>query len=468
MNTFMNDNFLLSTEVARYLYHKVAAKMPIFDFHSHLSPIDIYEDKPYENLFQLWLEHDHYKWRAMRAGGVAEKLITGDGNPYEKFLAWASIVPETIGNPLYHWTHLELQRYFNIDDALSPETAEKIWTAANKVIAEESLSPRKLLRLQNVKELCTTDDITQGLEGHKLLMLDRTLDIEVYPTFRLDPLFCINEAEFTDYVKRFENEVNVTLPTFSSLLQALQKKLDEYKLYRCHTSDHGLAYIPYRIITPEQVNEIYQKRLAGEIVTTEEAEGFQTALLLFLFPEYKKRDMVAQIHIGSLRNGNSAMYRSVGSAAGCDSMHDIPVAEQLNRFFDTLNSENMLPRVILFNVNPTMNYVLATLGGNFSSAEIPGKVQLGTAWWLMDHRDGIEEQIKTFANCSLLSSSVGMLTDSRSFLSYTRHEYYRRILCNLIGCWVTAGEYPAHMDFLTQMVQNICYNNACRFFSLTK
>lgn len=466
MNTFMDSDFLLSGSTAKYLYHEVASGMPVFDFHSHLNPMDIYEDKPYENLYQLWLEHDHYKWRAMRAGGICEELITGNGRPYEKFLAWASIVPGAIGNPLYHWTHLELQRYFAIYDVLSPLTAEKIWTEANRAIAEKRLSPRKLLRMQNVKKLCTSDDIAQGLEGHRLLKSDKTLDIEVYPTFRLDPLFGIDEPGFADYIKSLADEVKRPLSSFASLLEALMSKLNEYQSYNCRTGDHGLAYIPYRPMEPAQVEDIYQKRLVGKSVTPEETEGFQTALLLFLFPEYKRRRMVVQLHIGSLRNGNSAVFKSIGGAAGCDSMHDMPVALQLNSLLDHLNSLGMLPEILLFNINPSMNYMLATLGGNFSSSEIPGKVQLGPAWWLLDHKDGIEAQLVTFANCGLLSTCVGMLTDSRSFLSYTRHEYYRRILCNLLGKWVEAGEYPADRETLSQMVRNICYGNACRFFSL--
>ena len=466
MQQFMDDEFLLKTKTSKYLFHEVAAKMPIFDFHCHLSPMDIYEDKPYDNLYQLWLERDHYKWRAMRAAGIDEDLVTGNGEPYEKFLAWAGVVPGLIGNPLYHWTHLELQRYFDIFETLNAGTAEQIWKQANQLIREKHLSPRKLLRFMNVKALCTTDDITEGLDGHKLLQADRTLEIEVFPTFRMDALFRISMPGFIPYVKAFEKSADTALPTFRSLLQALRIKLDEYADFQCRTCDHGLPYIPYRPMSPEQIEDIYQKAISGKPVTGQEEEGFQTALLLFLFREYKKRDMVAQIHIGCLSNGNSAMHQRFGGGAGCDSIHDMPVALSLNRFLDTLNSEEMLPRTLLFTMNPVLNYPLATLGGNFSCAEIPGKVQLGTAWWLMDHRDGMEMQLRTYANCGALSSSVGMLTDSRSFLSYTRHEYYRRILCNLIGSWVEEGEYPDDKEYLTKIIQDICYHNACRFFDI--
>lgn len=463
MKPFMDQDFLLETDTARRLYHDVAAKMPIFDFHCHLNPMEIYEDNLYQNLYELWLQHDHYKWRAMRAAGVEERLITGDGEAYEKYLAWAAVLEDCIGNPLYHWTHLELQHYFGICEPLDRETAPDIWVRSNRVIAEKQLSPCKLLAMQNVTHLCTTDDIADGLEAHRLLA-KHPRGLSVYPTFRFDPLLELNGSEFSHYLQRL-SAGNVFPEGLDALFALLDRKVEEYHRQGCRTADHGLPYLPCQPVSPGEADGIYRRQLAGKALSPDEKDCFRTALLEHLFRRYRQKNWVAQIHIGSLKNGRSAMKRS---AVGCDSMHDMPVAEPMSRFFDRLDRENMLPRILIFNINPTQNYTLATLGVNFSSDEVPGKVQLGTAWWLMDHRDGMEEQIKTFANCGVLASCVGMLTDSRSFLSYTRHEYYRRILCNLLGKWVENGEYGGNPRRLEHLVEQICYRNALRFFSVEK
>lgn len=464
MIPFLGRNFLLDTQTAAVLYHETAAQQPIFDFHCHLSAQEIYEDRPCCDLYELWLAHDHYKWRTMRFAGVEERLITGDGDAYEKFLAWTSVVPDAIGSPLYHWVHLELRRYFGIEETLSPKTAPSIWKQANRIIRERRFSPRKLLELQNVRELCTTDDISEGLEAHRLLQADTSLKFKVYPTFRLDPLLELEHPGFKQYVQKLSEWAGFSLNSLEALQEALLRQMDSYDRMGCRTADHGLITVPYRQADALEAGRIYRERLEHGPLTREEHDTFRSYLLQFLFREYHKRNWVAQVHIGSLKNYRTRIRESFGSAAGCDSMHDRLVAEELNLFLDALDRDEALPRTILFNINPSMNDALASAAANFADEGIAGKVQLGTAWWLLDHKEGIERQLRCFAEQGLLAASVGMLTDSRSYLSYVRHEYYRRILCGMLGRWVESGEYPADLPHLQRVVKRICYENAKEFF----
>ncbi len=466
MTPFLSHNFLLDTPTSQKLFLQVASRLPIFDFHCHLSPQEIYEDRPFHDLYELWLAHDHYKWRAMRFAGIEERLITGNGDPYEKYLAWATMLPDAIGNPIYHWAHLELRRYFGIEEPLTADTAPEIWREANRIIQEQQFSPRKLLEMQNVRELCTTDDISEGLSAHKLLSSDPSLKIKIYPTFRLDPLLEIEQSAFPEYVKKLSDQGGSPLNNLKSLEKELIRLISLYDQLGCRSADHGLVFVPYRKISGQEANVLYQKRLNEGPLTSEENNCFRSYLLQFLFREYQKHHWVAQIHIGSLKNARNRLWKYFGSAAGCDAIHDHLVAEELNSFLDSLDQDGALPRTILFHINPSMNDVLASAAGNFADSEIAGKVQIGAAWWLLDHKDGIEQQIRCFANHGLLAASVGMLTDSRSYLSYVRHEYYRRILCNILGQWVENGEYPAESAPLEQLVKRICYENAKAFFNV--
>ena len=468
MPELMGKDFLLRGKTARRLYHGVAAAQPIFDFHSHLDPMAIYRDEPYDNLAQLWLSADHYKWRAMRAAGMPERLITGGAPDAEKFAAWAQTLPQAAGNPLYHWTHLELQRYFDIREPLGPQSQARIWQKANAVIREKRLSPRKLLQQMNVRRLCTTDDVTAPLEAHRLLQADPTLTVRVHPTFRLDPLFEASPLTVQAYVRAFATRCGRPVQTLPALLEALYMVMDEYALLGCRTADHGLYAIPEGPGDPAKAEAAFAALLHGQPATPEGLASYHWALLTALFAQYHARGWVAQLHLGSLRNGNSVMLRHFGPAAGCDAMLDAPIARPLNTFFDALDSAGTLPRVLLFHIHPGMAEALAAVAGNFTGEGMPQKVQVGPAWWLSDHQEGIRGQLSVAAHAGLLGHCVGMLTDSRSFLSYPRHEYYRRILCDVLGGWVDAGEYPADEALLGEMVENICYRNATRFFSVSE
>lgn len=468
MTPFMTDDFLLDTPTARRLYHEIACRMPIFDFHCHLSPEEIYGNRVFRNLYELWLEHDHYKWRAMRFAGVDEALITGDAPPYEKFAAWAQVLPNAIGSPLYHWSHLELRRYFGIDTCLCPATARAIWDTANEVIAAQRFSAQSLLARLNVTHLCTTDDIAQGLGGHTRPAGAPPPACKVYPTFRLDGLLEVDSDGFCAYVDKLCVRMGRPAANFAQLQALLLACLCEYSAAGCRTADHGLVTLPGMEVSAQEADVLFCRRLRGEALSPHEADCFRAALLTFLFREYASLGWVAQVHLGSLKNGSSTMLHRFGSAAGCDSMHDTPLAAQANAFLDRLQSEQALPNVLLFNSNPTMNDTLSTLAANFAQAGVAGKIQLGTAWWLLDHKDGIEANLRCFASTGVLAASVGMLTDSRSFLSYTRHEYYRRILCRLLGQWVEAGEYPNDPAQLAHIVRRICYENAMEYFSVAR
>ncbi len=462
MPAFIGEHFLLGSETARALYHEHAAKLPIVDYHCHINPKEIYEDLHYNNITEVWLGGDHYKWRVIRANGYPERVITGDADPYEKFEAWAHTVPKLIGNPLYHWTHLELKRYFGIEETLSPRTCKEIWEQANKVL--QTLSVRKILELSNVTAICTTDDPADDLCYHKLLQADRTLKTRVLPAFRPDKAVNIGKVTFRDYVKQLEAASGVPIHTIEDVKTALTQRLDYFAALGCVASDHGLDYIVCAE-DREKANAIFAAALAGNAPTRQEAEIYKTELLLFLAQEYHKRGWVMQLHYGAARDNNPSMFQKLGPDTGYDAISGIPASgAALGKFFGMLEREHTLPKTIVYSLNPTDNAQIATVIGCFQSGELPGKLQHGSAWWFNDTRRGMIDQLTSVAELSVLPNFVGMLTDSRSFLSYTRHEYFRRILCDLLGAWVENGEYPRDMEALGAMVRNIGYYNAVRYF----
>lgn len=457
MKSFMDENFLLETETARRLYHDYAKDMPIFDYHCHLTAKEIAENRRFSSIAELWLGEDHYKWRVLRANGVDEAYITGDKGDKEKFIKWAETIPQLIGNPLYHWTHLELKRVFGIDQVLTPETAEEIWEQCNRMIQNENFNARQIIKQFDVRALCTTDDPVDSLEYHQAIK-EEGLDVKVLPTFRPDGALNIQADSFTEWVEKLNEASGSDIKTYQDFLQALRSRIDYFHEVGCRLSDHGLDRPFLEQASPERCGYIFKKALNKEHIDDREAEQFQTALLIQLGKWYAEKSWAMQFHIGGLRNTNSKMIETIGPNTGYDSIADFTYAEDLAHLLDELEKINSLPKTVLYNLNPRDNYMIATMAGNFQGG-IPGKIQFGTAWWFNDQRDGMESQIKTLSNVGVLSRFVGMLTDSRSLLSYTRHEYFRRILCNLIGRWVENGEYPADIEVLGKMVQNISYHN---------
>ncbi len=471
MMTFMGEDFLLSNETARRLYHGYAAEMPIYDYHCHLNPRDIADNRQFDNLTAIWLEGDHYKWRALRAAGVEEALITGSQrSDYDKYMAWAHTVPKVLGNPLYHWTHLELRRPFGITDTLfSPETAPAIWQRCNELLATPEFSARGIMRQMNVRMVGTTDDPCDDLAAHRQIALDASFDIEVAPSWRPDKAFKIELEGFPDYLERLAGVADVAIANIEDLRLALEKRLDHFAAHGCRAADHGIENLRFAPIPDDRVlNAILQKRLGGQPLSELEIAQFTTAIQVWLGAQYAQRGWVMQLHIGALRNNNTRMFQQLGPDSGFDSIGDAAIAGPLSRLLDSMDVDNLLPKTILYCLNPKDNEVLATMSGNFSAPGIAGKVQFGSGWWFNDQKDGMQRQLQQLAQMGLLSQFVGMLTDSRSFLSYTRHEYFRRILCNLIGGWAQAGEVPNDEVMLGTMVRDICFNNAQRFFTLTE
>ena len=465
MKSFMNENFLLTNSTAENLYHDVATRMPIFDFHCHLSPKEIAEDKMYRNITEIWLGGDHYKWRAMRACGVEERFITGDAPDKEKFLKWAHTMPQCIGNPLYHWTHLELRRFFGIDQILSPATAEEIWTQCNILLQKPDFSARGLIKRSNVRVICTTDDPTDSLESHQALAKDTSFPVKVLPAFRPDKIFNIEKPTFTDWLKKLEQVTNQQITSIFDFLSALKSRIDYFHANGCRVSDHALDPIVFEEASSQEINGIFNKGRIGSVLTESDIRKFKTHILLFLGRQYAANGWTMQLHLGTIRNTNSRMMRLLGPDTGFDAVADYTFAPALAQFLDALDTTDELPKTILYCLNPRDNEVLATIGGGFQGG-IPGKIQFGSGWWFNDQKDGMIRQMTALANMGILARFVGMLTDSRSFLSYTRHEYFRRILCNMIGEWVESGEAPADMDLLSQMVRDICFENAQRYFGI--
>ncbi|HCS74833.1 MAG TPA: glucuronate isomerase [Clostridiales bacterium] len=465
MKAFMDKDFLLNSETAITLYHEYAAKMPIVDYHCHISPAEIAEDRQFENVAQAWLEGDHYKWRLMRACGVEEHYITGNATDYEKYKEFARIIPKAIGNPVYHWTHLELQRYFNCDIPLNEKTSDKIWNLCNAQLQTKELSVRSIIRNSNVTTIVTTDDPVDDLLNHKKLEDDPSFDVAVLPGWRPDKLLYIERDDFLSYVPKLAKAVgNAELNSMDSLQAALKKRMDFFHGMGCRASDHGVNDVVHAQACDSEVDSILRKRLSGAILTKDEENAFRWAMLVFLGEEYHKRGWVMEIHFGATRNNNTKAFKSLGADTGFDAINNGNSMPGLSTLLDTLEANGCLPRTMVFSLNPNDNAAIASTLGCFSEEGVPGKMQHGTAWWFNDNISGMLAQITNLANMSVLGNFTGMLTDSRSFLSYTRHEYFRRILCNLLGGWVENGEYPADIEYLGAMVQDISYNNAMKYF----
>lgn len=464
MMKFMDENFLLTNDTAKDLFAAVKDE-PIIDFHNHLNPREIYEDKCFDNMAEVWLGGDHYKWRAMRANGISESLITGDGAPFDKFMAWADTVQNLIGNPLYHWTHLELQRYFGIETPLNPNTAKDIWDACNEKLHSKEYSVRNLLRMQNVSVLCTTDDPADNLEWHQKIREDG-FEIKVLPSFRPEKSIGIDKEGFVDYINNLSMLVEFRIDDTESLLKALELRLDFFIENGCRVSDHSLESLFFVPTSKKEVDEILKIRMAGVQLTEEQEGKFRGYMLTELGRLYAKRDIVMQLHIGAIRNNSARWFKKLGADTGFDALGDFNYAPQLAALLSAMDENDELPKTILYCLNPKDTEMLAAMAGTFCSNEagIKGKVQLGAAWWFCDHKNGMERQIEAMSDTGLIATSVGMLTDSRSFLSFPRHELYRRILCNKIGTWVEAGEYPDDLTYLRSMTRCICGENAISYF----
>ena len=463
MKNFMDSDFLLQTDTAKMLYHDAAETMPIFDYHNHLNQKAILEDSQMDNLTQVWLGGDHYKWRAMRAMGVPEELITGNGSDYDKFLAWARTIENSIGNPLYHWTHLELQRYFGITAPLSEATAKQIWDSANEQMRSKEFSVRNLILRQNVKYMCTTDDPADDLEAHKALK-NENFGCTVLPTFRPEKAMAIEKPGYADYIAKLSEVSGVDIKNVDDLMKALEKRMDYFISVGCVVTDHSLEGCFYQPATVEDVDRVMKKRLEGEELTAAECGMYKGYVMIALGKMYARKNIVMQLHIGALRNNSSRQLAAIGVDSGFDSMDDIKYASYLSTMLNEMDKENLLPKTVLYSLNPNDNEMLASMAGNFQGGGIRGKMQFGTAWWFNDHKPGMEAQLTVLSSIGLLSPFIGMLTDSRSFLSFPRHEYFRRILCNVVGNWVENGEYPNHPDFLKETINNISYNNAYNYF----
>ena len=449
--SFINENFMLKNETAKRLYAAVK-DLPIIDYHCHLSPKMIAENYRFRNAYDLFLGGDHYKWRQMRTNGIDERYITGDADEYEKFRAFARTVPMLIGNPLYHWTHLELKRYFDIDETLSEESCERIWNRCNECLAREEFRAQALIRRSGVEALCTTDDPADTLEYHEML---RDFEVKILPTFRPDKAVEIGKETFLPYVEA------IGITSYEALTKWLRERIAFFHAHGCRLSDHALEYVPFAV---GDAGAVFEKRLGGGELTKEEIDVFKTAVMRVCAEEYTALGWTMQLHIGALRNNNRRMYERLGPDTGFDSINDLCIAEALSAFLDALEYEDVLPKTILYTLNPKDNYVLGTMLGNFQKGPTAGKIQFGSGWWFNDQRDGMVQQMTSLANLGMLSRFVGMLTDSRSFVSYPRHEYFRRILCSLIGTWVEDGEYPDDFDTLQRIVSGICYENARSYF----
>jgi len=469
MKQFMDTNFLLETDTARTLYHDHASHEPIYDYHCHLSPAQIAENKKFDNLADIWLGGDHYKWRQMRANGVDEKFITGNAEPYEKFLAWTGTVENLIGNPLYHWTHLELQRYFGIFETLDRKSAQDIWRKANKKLAEDSLSIKGIFDNFRIYAVGTTDDPADSLESHAAIANGAApigkIATKVLPSFRPDKALNIGVSGYAAYVEKLSTASGIKIRSVETLIEALDNRLYFFVAHGCRVSDHGFDYPPFTVASESETEAAFKKALQGKPLTRTEVDGFRTRLFVALAAAYAKSGIAMQLHMNVIRSTNPRMLKAVGTDTGFDASHDYPMSENLAGLLGLMEDHAALPKTILYTLNPKDYYPLATIMGSFQGDGIPGKIQLGSAWWFCDHRDGMEEQLRVLGNLGKLPAFVGMLTDSRSFLSYPRHEYFRRILCNLIGGWVEAGEFPAQMDMLSKIVRNVSFGNAQNYFS---
>lgn len=466
MKKFMDSDFLLNTEVAKSLYEKYAdmTKIPVIDYHCHINPQEIYEDRKYDNITQVWLGGDHYKWRQMRTNGVDEKYITGDATDREKFQKWAEILPRLIGNPLYHWSHLELKYYFGYEGNLNADTAEEVWNLCNEKLRSSDFSVRNIIKKSNVKLICTTDDPVDSLEWHKKIKEDKSFDVQVLPAWRPDKSMGIEKPDYLDYVAKLENASGVKVTDYSSLKNAVVNRMDYFGQNGCSVSDHGLEYVMYEPSTDAEIEAIYNKVLAKEKVSREEELKFKTAFMVFLGREYAKRGWVMQLHYGAKRDNNQAAFAKLGVDTGFDCINNYAPSGQLADFLNALAVTDSVPKTIIYSLNPNDDAAISTIIGCFQGDGVRNKIQQGSAWWFNDHYTGMVNQMKSLASLSSLGNFIGMLTDSRSFLSYTRHDYFRRIMCNLIGSWVDNGEYPYEEKILADLVKGISYNNAVEYF----
>lgn len=464
MKPFMDENFLLSTETAKTLFHEYAEKTPVLDYHCHINPKEIAEDRQFENITQVWLGGDHYKWRFMRSCGVDEHYITGDAPDKEKFFKWAECLGKAIGNPLFHWSHLELQRYFGYHGVLNKNTAEEVWELCNKKLAEPSMSVRSLIKQSGVTLICTTDDPVDSLEWHKKIAEDASFDVQVLPAWRPDKAMNIEKPDYPDYLEKLSAVSGIQITSFAALKDALKKRMEFFASMGCSVSDHALEYVMYVPAKEAELEQIFDKRLKGNSISKEEELKFKTAFMLFAGREYSRLNWAMQLHYGCKRDNNTLMFEKLGSDTGYDCINNYAPSAQMADFLNALIRTNELPRTIIYSLNPNDNQAIGTILGCFQDSTAVAKIQQGSAWWFNDHKTGMTEQMISLANLGNLSGFVGMLTDSRSFLSYTRHEYFRRILCDLIGTWVENGEFPNDQDTLGEIVKDISYYNAVRYF----
>ena len=473
----MDHNFLLETDIAKHLFHDYAKHLPLVDYHCHISPKEIYEDRRFNNLTEVWLGGknpdgtyfgDHYKWRIMRSNGVSEDYVSGDQPAYERFYKFVEALELCIGNPMYHWCHLELRQFFDYHKPLTTETAKEAWDhCCEKLQNDPDLTVRGIIKRSKVAMIGTTDDPIDSLEYHDKIAADPTMDVKVYPSYRPDKAINITKAGFVAYIHALANSVGRdTLETAADVCDALTKRLEHFHLRGCRASDHGLDYIPFRPCTEEEATNAFRKVMAGQSISLEEAEQYQTYLLLHLGKEYSRLGIVMQLHYSCQRNTNEAMFRTLGPDTGFDIIAKVNCGEQISQFLSALDQDGSCPRTILYSLDPADNELLASMLGAFQSPEVPGKIQHGSAWWFNDSKSGMEAQMTSLANLGILGNFVGMLTDSRSFLSYARHDYFRRILCNMIGNWVESGQYPNIDSSLKKIVEGICYYNAARYFKL--
>jgi glucuronate isomerase len=466
MKAFLAEDFLLQTQTAQTLYHRYAEGMPIYDYHCHLPVHDIAENKKFENLTQIWLHGDHYKWRAMRASGVNEKFITGNGSDFEKFQAWAATVPKTLYNPLYHWTHLELKRYFGIEGKLlDANTAKEIYDTCSEMLQSDAFSTQRILQKMNVRTVCTTDDPADSLKYHQQLKENQNFPVHVLPAFRPDNTMALESTErFNDWVDQLAAAADTEIINYETYMEALHQRHDFFHKTGCRLSDHGIEQPYAHDYTETQIRRIFGKIRSGKTLEKTEIRQFKSAMLTELAIMDDEKGWVQQFHLGALRNTNTRAMRQLGPDSGYDTIGDFEIARPLVRFLDRLENQGKLTKTILYVVNPRDNELIAAMIGNFQDGSIPGKIQFGSAWWFNDQKDGMEHQIKALANMGLLSRFVGMLTDSRSFLSYPRHEYFRRVLCNLLGKDMENGELPDDLELIGRMIEDICYNNAVSYF----
>ncbi|MDP3915051.1 MAG: glucuronate isomerase [Bacteroidota bacterium] len=465
MKKFMDENFLLQTQTAQKLYHEHAAKMPIFDYHCHINPKDIADDRKFNTITEIWLAGDHYKWRGMRTNGVAEKYCTGDASDWEKFEKWAETVPHTLRNPLYHWTHLELKKFFGINEVLSPKNARAIYDACNEKLQTPGYSCRNIIRMANVHTICTTDDPVDLLEYHQKIKADG-FEVAVLPAWRPDKAMMVEHPiSYNEYINQLAKVAEMEIKSFPDLMAALDKRHQYFHENGCRLSDHGLDTAFADDYTSDEIDALFIKVRIGYRLTSREILKFKSCMLYEFGRMDHSRGWTQQFHIGALRNNNTRLYNQLGPDTGFDSIGDKPVAEPLSKLLNRLDMEDKLCKTVLYNLNPRDNELYATMIGNFQDGSVPGKMQWGSGWWFLDQKDGMEKQINALSNLGLLSRFVGMLTDSRSFLSYTRHEYFRRTLCNILGNDVENGEIPNDMELLGKMVENICFNNAKNYFN---